>query len=579
MAEQFLVYLSSTVEDLKDERDRAIQVIGQIGTVKTSYRASDYGVVETCVSDVRKCDLYVAIIGKRYGYVPDGEDDPTHKSITELEYEACDREDGSHIPRLIFLKSGAAGIEDKFNDSETHLATADRMRNFRQRVNGSSEVAFEFRNLHEFAAELKVRLAEKEQQFAARHAAKQRAAAIAHVTPGGLFDEPIRKNALTPAAIAVTAGTDRAFSDRLRTFRTPRFGAFELSPDADDFVPAGDAGFAKGQLGALLLTPESLTRLVTTVNTDRVATLIDMQVAARGRFVLLCAGVEPAQLPAAWNAAEPLPIGRSAEDLGARSLFDKLSRLEPSLTAEQRLALPYLILAPSRGEVEALCDPAAAAFDGFKGAHRDVRRSQFEAVRKAAQALPAWPASAYGHGAEDWHCFSSGATAKAIVLRSIHRLNRSQGNAWGQRLLTGTQLVARRYRVADALYDRQGSRAAVEAACDEGALLVVDELALLMPALRAVAERLVRSGRGAVVSVSACDPAHGPSSDLLDEFSFLGVGTLIHRYRVEHDPRCEIALNSAERFERWLQHAIPELVASRTGLLASQANRAQELLA
>ena len=37
--------------------------------------------------DTGACDLYIAILGRRYGFVPDGEDDPNAKSITEIEYE------------------------------------------------------------------------------------------------------------------------------------------------------------------------------------------------------------------------------------------------------------------------------------------------------------------------------------------------------------------------------------------------------------------------------------------------------------------------------------------------------------
>ena len=80
---EFLVYLSSTVADLEDERTLAQQVIGDHGRIKTSYRASEEGVVATCIKDVRECDLYVAILGQRYGHVP-GIENPEQKSICLL---------------------------------------------------------------------------------------------------------------------------------------------------------------------------------------------------------------------------------------------------------------------------------------------------------------------------------------------------------------------------------------------------------------------------------------------------------------------------------------------------------------
>jgi Domain of unknown function (DUF4062) len=59
--------------------------------------------VENCLSDVRRSQLYVVILGKRYGWVPAGESDPQAKSITELEYDACTADPAAPIPRLVFV--------------------------------------------------------------------------------------------------------------------------------------------------------------------------------------------------------------------------------------------------------------------------------------------------------------------------------------------------------------------------------------------------------------------------------------------------------------------------------------------
>lgn len=51
-----------------------------------------------CLADVAASDIYVGLIGWRYGYQPD-QDNPEHRSITELEYR----------------QAGASGLTRRFN--------------------------------------------------------------------------------------------------------------------------------------------------------------------------------------------------------------------------------------------------------------------------------------------------------------------------------------------------------------------------------------------------------------------------------------------------------------------------------
>jgi hypothetical protein len=88
----------------------------------------------------------------------------------------------------------------------------------------------------------------------------------------------------------------------------------------------------------------------------------------------------------------------------------------------------------------------------------------------------------------------------------------------------------------------------------------VDEFALLHPDLRPQIDLLLSSNNAAVVSISACDPAFESLGSLLDEFSYLRVGNLFMRFRETEDARCELALNSVARFQRWLRFVLPELM-------------------
>ena len=88
----------------------------------------------------------------------------------------------------------------------------------------------------------------------------------------------------------------------------------------------------------------------------------------------------------------------------------------------------------------------------------------------------------------------------------------------------------------------------------------MDEFALLHPDLRPPIDALLSSNNAAVVSISACDPAYRSLGSLLDEFSYLRVGNLIARFRQTEDVRCELAVNSVDRFQRWLRFVLPELM-------------------
>ena len=102
---EFRIYLSSTLDDLREEREAAVEILRRHGRVIDSYRAGPEPTVENCLSDVGRSQLYVVILGKRYGWVPAGESDPQAKSITELEYDACAADPAAPIPRLRVMRA------------------------------------------------------------------------------------------------------------------------------------------------------------------------------------------------------------------------------------------------------------------------------------------------------------------------------------------------------------------------------------------------------------------------------------------------------------------------------------------
>ena len=82
------IYLSSTYNDLKACREAVYHALRQMRhdvIAMEDYVATDQRPTEKCLADVAASDLYIGIIAWRYGYVPP-EQNPDHKSITEIEY-------------------------------------------------------------------------------------------------------------------------------------------------------------------------------------------------------------------------------------------------------------------------------------------------------------------------------------------------------------------------------------------------------------------------------------------------------------------------------------------------------------
>jgi len=85
VAHRPLVFVSSTREDLESERRAiltALQSLKLPHNSLESFGSHARPPLETCVKEVAECDIFVVILGHRYGSCPPGE----HCSFTELEY-------------------------------------------------------------------------------------------------------------------------------------------------------------------------------------------------------------------------------------------------------------------------------------------------------------------------------------------------------------------------------------------------------------------------------------------------------------------------------------------------------------
>lgn len=112
------VYLSSTFADLEPYREavyRALRKARYDVRAMEDYVARDEGMVEACLEDVAGRDLYIGLVARRYGHVPE-DDNPEGLSITHLEYLKAQKEE---MAVLVFLLEDEREWDAEFTDSET----------------------------------------------------------------------------------------------------------------------------------------------------------------------------------------------------------------------------------------------------------------------------------------------------------------------------------------------------------------------------------------------------------------------------------------------------------------------------
>jgi hypothetical protein len=101
------VYVSSTVADLKPERQAVMEWLVTAGHQPVhSYKPNSDSVRDSCLEDVDRCDLYVLIVGHRYGFQP-AQDNPEGHSITQLEFRRAGQ---SGIPRIALLRTSIPDV-------------------------------------------------------------------------------------------------------------------------------------------------------------------------------------------------------------------------------------------------------------------------------------------------------------------------------------------------------------------------------------------------------------------------------------------------------------------------------------
>ena len=136
------VYVSSTIDDLKRERRAVLNWLRAARhQAVDSYLPDSDTVRDSCLDDVGTCELYVLILGHRYGFQPP-QDNPERLSITHLEFR---RAGDSHIPRIALLRISVPDIH--LSDLEDPQKSQPVLA-FRDEVKGAVRAA-EFRSMED----------------------------------------------------------------------------------------------------------------------------------------------------------------------------------------------------------------------------------------------------------------------------------------------------------------------------------------------------------------------------------------------------------------------------------------------
>jgi hypothetical protein len=545
------IYLSSTLKDLEPERAAVREVLDR-DEVRDSYRAHEGDLTGSCLHDVAECDVYVGLIGLRYGFVPPNE----VKSITQLEYEEARR---LKKDRLIFMKDPKA-VQASNTDALTGEHPKERINEFRSQLAGGGRDETRPALFTDLGS-LKVAVLKAVSELRARKGGGRALMRGAVSHPWEIKYD---------LSILYAPGTDDAIKDTLSLCDTngSRVRFVPLSPSApEQCLPTLDDAVRRSRAITLIVTPPSLSRFK-----EQISALTSAFSLVRHRCdAMLILSIDlpsdalPSSIASIVDGCRPTQTS-DWTSVVRDATFEQILRWQRQqsavATSPTLIGLPYLTLALTQEEAAELCERPEKTFARFGDEAAAFRRSRFDMLRaRISDIAPGWPEGFYGEDRDAWRPFGPSApTAAEFVRLSASKVNSTPEGSRERRLLRETHLVPYRYRLHEYLNDRFGSREQLRRLTETGCLILVDEFALLHPDVRPAIDTLLASNNAAVVSLSGCDPSHSPLRSLLAETSHLRVGNLLARFNEQEDLRCELGVNSIERLQRWLRGVLPELM-------------------
>ena len=134
---KFSLFISSTYEDLKDERQALLGVALESGYIPVGMEqfhgapVDQWSVIKKMIDE---CDFYMLVIGGRYGSI----DESTGVSYTEKEYVYAKNK---RLPVLVLIKEPSSITEDKKDNGDKKYEKMKQLDEFRRKVkNGGNTV-------------------------------------------------------------------------------------------------------------------------------------------------------------------------------------------------------------------------------------------------------------------------------------------------------------------------------------------------------------------------------------------------------------------------------------------------------
>jgi len=557
-----IVYLSSTKVDLDAEREQIIRLLVDAKhEVRHSYRASPDPLVATCLRDVRECDVYLVLCGRRYGFRPP-QDNADNLSITELEF--CAAKDAGK--EIIALEQGRPPME--LSDYEAgNLVDEESRKRFWARIK-EAVVPGRWTTPDTLAPAVLNGINEGVKRLEAKR--REHAPAI---TPG--VSRPHPRLLSRSLLLLHLGGDDEALAARLAEALSGSAVGWTVErcrwnpEDGIDWLEF-ERRLATCRAAGVLLTGSAPRFGPDGAALRRLLALAQQQCGFVAGFV---AGATETNVP--WLPLMPLQQRHALDDWAANTTgaitpdlaqaVKQMRLMHPDIEDPMLVGLPCLVVAMTRAEAEALRDqPALLAPLG-----EEQRRYFADAVQHLQAAALPW-IERYGHTREDWQPFgpvAQNARPALAVLREVAgEINRQTVvPRRDQQALVGHRIRLRPYPFDPLVAEDADWLALMEQVKPRRVLVLVDELSLCHPAVRAAATDLLSDPQAVVATIAPFDPPSLPVEAALKGNSVFRLGNLVTRFMIAMDPQCELNLSSNARLKRWLRLSIPEALAGQAG--------------
>ena len=214
------------------EAERAISAAGHVIVDMADFPAADQPAAQVCAERVRGCDVYVGVLGTRYGSPVT---DKPEVSYTELEFDTAT---AAGVPRLVFLlDTGAPDVGIPLDQLIDHAFGA-RQEAFRRRVQASGVVTQSFASPHQLGMLVERSLRELAERQHRRSSGIQGVEAAGPTGQAG----GVANDLLDSGRVYISyRRTDTApFAGRLYDYLVESFGIDQVFMDVDSIRPGVD---------------------------------------------------------------------------------------------------------------------------------------------------------------------------------------------------------------------------------------------------------------------------------------------------------------------------------------------------